>query len=227
MAKFYPPAAQAALDDGTAIVAGAVLIDTVPAPFCVWGGYGRISLNLDGVNRTYEPLGDRALISVMAGGLGTADQGAELLLNGIDPQALALIDTGPVRARPCILAELVWDGAGTTLLSVNVVQRGLVDRVIRDEAASTQGSGGLAVLKAIVLGAARGLRRGRVRLRSDADQRLLVGTDGAFKRVGFAAEIQLNLGGQKPQGAGAAAGGQSGGGFVNGLFDQLHATAIY
>ena len=183
-----------------------------PDPFCVWGGYGPLILNLDGTERTYQPLGDRGMLSMMSGSLGTADQGAELNLNATDPDALALIDVAPVRARATILAELVFDASGTDLLAVNVVLRGRMDRVLRDDTAATaQGGRAGSVLKAIVLGAARALRRGRVRMRTDADQRLLVGTDGAFKKVGHAAEITLNLGGSRAQSAGSAVSGGTGG----------------
>ena len=122
-----------------------------PKVFCVWGGYGPLILNLDGTERTYQPLGDRGMLSMMSGSLGTADQGAELNLNATDPDALALIDVAPVRARATILAELVFDASGTDLLAVNVVLRGRMDRVLRDDTAATaQGGRAGSVLKAIV-----------------------------------------------------------------------------
>lgn len=195
--KTYSEAAQAALDAGTALAIGAVHLELTTGPWRVWGGYG--DLVLDG--QTFKGIGDRGLVSVSAGQLGAAEQGATLALSGVDPEALALVDTLSVRGAPAVLWELLFDASGVTLLSANVWLRGRCDRMpIEDEV------GGEAKITLMVEGAVRGLGRRSGRRRTDADQRLIDGGDGGFKAVAYAGEITLNWGGKPPQRAGAALG---------------------
>lgn len=204
--KIYSAAALAALESGEAIVSAAVHIDLVP-PFRVWGGHG--DLTLDG--QVYLGIGDRGLATVGGGQMGSAEQGAELVLSGVDPDTLALIDYPSVRGAAVILWELVFDGAGATLLAANVDKRGRIDRMPREDT-----PGGAAILRVAVEGAVRGLGRHGVRMRTDADQRLFLGTDGGFSRVAYAGQKQLFLGGRPPQRAEAAVGGGGSGGRYTG-----------
>lgn len=191
----YPEAAQAALDDGTALAVGAVKLALTTGPWCVWGGHGPLVLSGD----TYVGIGDRGLVSVAGGQLGAAEQGATLSLSGVDPDALALVDTLTVRGAPAVLWELLFNQSGSTLLSARVVQRGRADRLtIEDQI------GGASTITAAIEGAVRGLSRSSGRMRTDADQRLVVGTDGGFKAVSYAGEITLNWGGKPPQRAASA-----------------------
>jgi len=112
---------------------------------------------------------------------------------------LALVDTLSVRGAAAVIWELIFDQAGANLLASNVVLRGRCDRMPRKDVV-----GGPAVLKLMIEGAARGLGRRSVRVRSDADQRLIDGTDGGFSRVSYAGEKQLNWGGKPPQRASSA-----------------------
>lgn len=198
--RIYGEAAQAALDDGTAIVSGAVFIDLTPA-FRVWGGYGVLTIE----GETFLPIGDRGLVAVSGGSLGAAEQGAELTLSGVDPDVLALVDVADVRGAAVVIWELVFDGSGTTLLAANVDRRGRIDRLVREDI-----PGGPSIIRAMVEGAARGLGRRSGRMRTDADQRLFLGTDGGFSRVSYAADKTLNWGGKPPERAGAAIPGAAG-----------------
>lgn len=195
--KIYSAAALDALESGTAIVSGAVFVDLTPA-FRVWGGDG--ILTIDG--QPFLGIGDKGLASTSGGTLGTAEQGVELTLSGVDPDVLALIDYPSVRGAAVVLWELIFDGSGANLLAANVDKRGRIDRMPREDT-----PGGKAVLRVMVEGAVRGLGRSGARMRTDADQRLFLGTDGGFRRVAYAGQKQLMLGGKPPQPAGAAIGG--------------------
>ena len=203
--KIYSAPALAALEAGTAIVSGAVFVDLDPA-FRVWGGHGVLALE----GADFLGIGDRGLVATSGGTLGTAEQGAEMILSGVDPDTLALIDYPELRGAGVVMWELVFDASGSTLLAANVALRGSIDRVLREDV-----PGGSSRLRVMVEGAARGLGRRGVRMRSDADQRLYLGTDGGFRRVAYAGQKQLSLGGKPPvqagSGVGAIGGGYGGG----------------
>ena len=206
--KSLSSAALAALQDGTAIVTGALEIAADP-PLRVWGGYGPIEIE----GHTYDPLGDRGLAEVAGGALGGAAQGITLTLSAIEPVLLDLLDADEVAQAPGALWRLIFAGDGITLLDAHVWARGRLDTLLRDEDV-----GGLATLSAQLETAARGLGRSGARMRSDADQRLIKADDGFFRNATFAAEKTLYWGGRRPSNAGSAVGGSyyGGGGGVGG-----------
>lgn len=193
--KTYSTAAQAALDDGTALAVGALDLQLSTGPWRVWGGFGDLVLS----GQTFVGIGDRALASVAGGQLGSAEQGATVSLSGVDPDVLALVDTLSVRGAAAVLYELLFDQAGVTLLAANVALRGRCDRMPIEDVI-----GGTSTITLNIEGAVRGLGRRSGRMRSDPDQRLIVGTDGGFKKVAYAGEVSLNWGGKPPQRAGYA-----------------------
>jgi hypothetical protein len=195
--RTYSEAAQAALDGGTALAIGAVRLDLTTGPWRVWGGHGELTLSGEG--GPFSGIGDRGLVSMASGQLGGAEQGAVLSLSGVDPVALALTDTLAVRGAPAVLWELLFDATGSTLLAANVALRGRCDRLSREDTV-----GGPAIIRLSVEGAVRGHGRRSARMRSDADQRLIDGSDGGFSRVSYAGERQLNWGGKPPQRAASA-----------------------
>lgn len=200
--KVLAAPALAALDNGTAIVTGAVEIASDP-PIRVWGGNGEITFD----DRTFTPIGDRGLVQVAGGALGGAAQNITLSLSGIDPETLALLDAEEVRGAPAVLWRLIFNNAGNTLLDFHVWGRGRLDQLVREEEI-----GGSASISVQLETAARGLGRRGGRMRSDADQRLIDPADGFFKNVSFAAEKQLYWNGRRPARAGAALPGTGGGG---------------
>jgi len=190
-----------ALDEGTAIVAGAVEIESVP-PVRVWGGWAPIAF----AGRTFDPVGDRGLVQVAGGALGDAAQSITLTLSGVDPETLALLDAEDVSGAPAILWRLIFDASGTTLLDYHVWARGRIDTLESDEEI-----GGEAAILARLETPARGLGRRGARMRSDADQRLIDPDDGFFKNVSYAGEKTLYWGGRRPSRAGSVVnGGRSG-----------------
>lgn len=195
-------AARQALADGTAIVVGAVDIVGDP-PVRVWGGHGPITLG----GEIFQPVGDRSLVQVAGGALGSAAQGITLSLSGIEPAVLELLDADEVAQAPAALWRLIFAGDGVTLLDAQVWQRGRLDELIQDEEI-----GGTAMLSVALETAARGLGRSGARLRTDADQRLIKANDGFFRNVAFAGEKTLYWGGRKPANATSALGGVVGGG---------------
>lgn len=203
--KTIAPAALAALEAGDAIVTGAVEIACTP-PVRIWGGYRPITFD----GRTFEGVGDRGLVQVTGGALGDAAQNIELVLSGIDPETLALLDTSDVKGASAVLWRLIFDLSGTQLLGFNVWARGRLDTLPREEEI-----GGTARITARLETAARGLGRRGARMRSDADQRLIDANDGFFKNVSYAGEKTLYWGGRRPARAGSALPG-TGGGFGNG-----------
>lgn len=197
--KIIAAAALAALDEGTAVVAGAVEI-LATAPVRVWSGFG--PLTFDG--RTFDPMGDRSLVQVAGGALGGSAQGITLTLSGIDPETMALVGADHVQGAPTTLWRLIFSGDGGTLLDYHVWARGRFDQLIREEEI-----GGTAAISAQLETAARGLGRRGARLRADPDQRLVKANDGFFRNVAFAGQKTLYWGGRRPANAGEALGGSS------------------
>lgn len=200
--KLFSPAALAALENGNAIVTGAVEIASSP-PVRVWGGHGSITF----AGRTFDGVGDRGIARVAGGALGGAAQNITLSLSGIDPETLALMDAAEVKGAPTVLWRLIFDHSGTSLLDFHVWGRGRLDTLEQEDEI-----GGTAALTARLETAARGLGKRGGRMRSDADQRLIDPADGFFKNVSFAAEKQLYWGGRRPARAGSALPGTGGGG---------------
>lgn len=199
--KVLPPSALAALQDGTAIVTGAIEIGCNP-PVRVWGGYHPIIFE----GRTFDPLGDRGLVQVAGGALGDAAQNISLILSGIEPAALELLDAEGLSGAPAVLWRLIFDQTGNTLLGFNVWARGRLDTLQTEEEI-----GGTAAIAAQLETAAKGLGRSGGRLRSDADQRLINASDGFFKNVSYAGEKTLYWGGRRPARAGSVLPGVGGG----------------
>lgn len=191
-------AARAAIEDGTARIAGAVEILARDEPIRVWSGHG--ILPLDGAD--YLPLGDREVGIATGAALGGIAQNLSLSLSGIEPALVELLDAASVKNAPVRVMTLIFDGSGTVLLDWFVHRRGRVDRVIVRET-----SGGTATITVEVEGPGRGLGRRTGRMRSDADQRLIDPDDGGMRQVSFAAEKTLYWGGRRPSRAGDAYGG--------------------
>jgi hypothetical protein len=194
--KTFTPQAMDAIRDGTAIVSGALEIASDP-PIRLWGGFG--PLEIDG--ETYAPIGDRGVAQVVSGALGSAAQGVTLVLSGVEPEAVAVLEAEEVKNAPIKLYRLIFSGDGQQLLDAHVFTRGRIDVVSVEEVI-----GGTATITANVESAAKGLSRKGGRMRTDADQRLISPTDGFFKNVAYAAQKQLYWGGMKPATAGAALG---------------------
>ncbi len=191
--KIISPDALAALEDGSAIVSGAVEILADP-PVRAWGGWGPISLG----GNVFDPVGDRGLVQVAGGALGSAAQGTVITLSGVEEEALALLAAEDVQQAPMVVWRLIFAGDGITLLDAQVWERGRVDELIVEEEI-----GGTASITLKMETPARGLGRRGARLRSDADQRLVSPTDGFYKNVAFAAQKMLYWGGRKPTTAGS------------------------
>jgi len=192
--KTIAQAALDALEDGSAIVSGAVEI-LATEPIRVWSGLSTIPLGID----TYTPLGDRDIGIVSSAAIGAVAQNLDLTLSGIEPEVLELLDAAGLRGAPVTVYSLIFDQSGTTLLDYYVHRRGRVDRVVQEET-----SGGTATITVQVESAGRGLGRKTGRLRADTDQRLITSTDGGFRMVSFAAQKTLYWGGRRPSNAGSS-----------------------
>ena len=210
--KVISTAAKQALADGSAIVVGAVKIETNPV-IAIWGGNG--PLNLPGEAAVFQPIGDRSLVSVAGGALGGAAQSIALSLSGIDAETIDVDDSDDAAGASTTLWRLIFSGDGTVLLDAHVWARGRLDEVSREDEI-----GGTASILASLETAARGLGRRGARQRSDADQRLVKANDGFFKNTSFAGEKTLYWGGRVPTNATSALGvvGSSGGGGGGGSF---------
>lgn len=191
--KLFSEAAQAAIEDGTAVVSGAVQVLCDP-PFRAWGGYGDLVIG----GETYTGIGDRGLVQSTGASVGGAAQGVTLALSDIEPAVIDLVDADAARGAPVTMWRLIFDGSGTQLLDAQVFMRGRIDELPTDETA-----GGSATLSAAIETAARGLGRRGGRTRSDPDQRLISAADGGFKNVSYAAQKTLYWGGHGPQTAGS------------------------
>jgi hypothetical protein len=164
----------------------------------VWGGHGTIELD----GEAYRGLGDRAFAQQTAGALGGVAQGMTLMLSGIEPAALELLDGDEVRGATVVMRRLIFKNDGKTLLGHEIWDRGRVDTI---ETSHTIGGG--AAIKLNVESAARSLGHSGARQRADSDQRLIDPTDGYFKNTAFAGEKMLYWGGKKPVRTGDAHGG--------------------
>jgi len=202
--RIISSAAQAALVSGEVIEAGAVAVFTTPI-FAIWGGDG--DLVLDGV--THIGVGDRAMVTETGGSLGGEEQGAELVLSSVDPAVDPLRTLAGVKGAPVIVRRLIFDGTGANLLEPEIRIRGRVDDLVGEET-----PGGPSILRLKIEGAARGAGRRGGRARTDADQRLINGDDGGFRRISHAGEVTLYWGGKKPERAGTAMSPSFGNGII-------------
>lgn len=209
--KTFSAPALAALRDGDNIVSGAVRFGTA-TPLRVWGGHGPLTLD----SEVYAGLGQRGLIRVSGGQLGGQEQGPELTLSGVDPDAMPSLGLASLRGVSVVIRRLIFDGTGTNLLQDSVFLRGRVDRATSEET-----PGGEAIIRIAVEGAARGLGRRSERMRTDSDQRLISATDGGLRRVTFAGEKVIYFGGRPPVRAGEAFGGGGGRGGVGSADSNL------
>lgn len=210
--KVMSPEALEALATGRAVVSGAVEFQT-PTPFRRWGGFTEI--DIDG--ETYLPLGGQGIVRASAGSIGSAAQGMTLELSGIPQGDVAQINTAQLRSVAVTCRRLIFDQHGQTPLDQSVHARGRVDTVTRNEA-----GGGESKITVTVDGSVRGLGRRSGRMRTDADQRLILATDGGRKHISYAGDRTLYWGGRPPQRAGTAipnAGGDTGGGYQPPTYD--------
>lgn len=200
--KSFSPEAQAALAAGDVLVSGAVRIDTSPDPILLWGGHGEIALpsaTAPGETEIYKGIGDRGVAQVSGGQLGGTEQGAQLVLSGVDTDIVAATDLSVLRGRGVILWRLIFNGAGSQLLHAAIYLRGRTDR-----ANTVDVPGGTSTLTLGIEGASRGLGRRSERMRSDADQRLIDPDDTGLRRVSYAGEKTIYFGGKPPVRAGVA-----------------------
>lgn len=165
--------------------------------FVCGGGFG--SLVIDG--ETYLPLGQNGVIKTTSGSVGGAAEGTTLELSDIPPADMAQINTSVLRGVTVTIRRLIFDENGRDLLDSSVHLRGRVDFVQRAIQA-----GGAAVIGITVEGSARGLGRSSGRMRTDADQRLILATDGGMKHTSYAGDVTLYWGGKPPQRAMGALG---------------------
>lgn len=194
--KTFSAEATAALASGDVLTSGAVRLG-LPEPVRFWGGYG--PLVIDG--EVFGGIGDRGLVEASGGSLGGTAQGAQLTLSGVDPDVVSQIDLQALRGVSVVLWRLLFNGAGSRLLHPAVFLRGRVDRVSTEET-----PGGTAAIIVDVEGAARGLGRRSERMRTDADQRLILPEDTGLKRVSYAGGKSIYWGGKPPERAGGIAG---------------------
>lgn len=192
--RTWAGATQTAFDNGDILEAGALAIMT-STPVAYWGGDG--NLVIDGV--THIGLGDRFMLSETGGSLGGEEQGAEVILSAVDADIEPLRALAGLRGAPVICRRLIFNGTGATLLETEVRIRGRVDHMPGEET-----PGGEAIFRLKIEGAARGASRRGGRMRTDADQRLINGTDGGFRRISHAGEVTLYWGGKPPERAASA-----------------------
>lgn len=204
--RIISPAALEALRTGDNIVSAAVKFASAP-DFRIWGGYGDLVLN----SEVYKGIGDRGLVEVSAGSLGDSEQNINLMLSGVDPDTVALLDATTIQRVPCAISRLVWNSAGTSLLDAQVYTRSRLDTINVKETV-----GGLSALEVSVETAARGLGRSGQRMRTDADMRMRDPNDAGFQAVSYAGTKMLYWGGKPPARASYAIPGGGGGG---GYFD--------
>lgn len=192
--KTMSPAALDALASGRAVVSGAVKFST-PEPVRLWGGFGEITID----GEVYLPLGERGVVQTTSGSVGAAAEATTLVLSDVPPENMAVLNTKILRGVPVTIRRLIFDENGRELLDDSVHLRGRVDYVTRARQA-----GGDATVSISVEGSARGLGRSSGRMRTDADQRLILATDGGFKHVAYAGDRVLYWGGKPPSRAGSA-----------------------
>lgn len=184
----------AALEAGAIVTAGAVKIET-DTPFRVWSGYGDITI----AGETYVGIGKHGLVRATGSQLGGSEQPLELLLDGVDPDVIPLVETASVRNAPTTVWRLQFDTSGTVALGAHIFARGRVDALPVEETPGEHAS-----IRARIETAARGMGRSTSRTRSDSDHRRVLATDGGFRWVTQAPGRQLAWGGKPPSRAAGA-----------------------
>lgn len=185
--KSMSPDALDALENGC-VVAGAVRFATSPV-VALWSGHAEIEIDGD----TYIPCGEHGMIRATAGSVGSAAEGIEIELTNIPDEAYPALETAALRGVQVRIYRLIFDADGRELLDASVHARGRVDYVVKNWQA-----GGASTISITVDGSARGLGRRNGRMRSDADQRLILSTDGGLKHISYAGDRTLYWGGQRP-----------------------------
>lgn len=193
--KTFTTDAQAALEAGEALESAAVRVGCSPTPVLIWGGFGVLQI----AGENYNGVGKNMMVEVSTGALGGAEVGTTVNLSGLDPEALALFDAASLYRAPVIIRRLIYDKSGRNLLDAQIFERGRVDGCGRDET-----PGGAAKVSLQVETAARGMGKAGGRMRSDADQRLISGTDGGMANISFAGLKMIYWGGKLPVTAGSA-----------------------
>lgn len=196
--KDYSPEALAAMADGSAIPTGAAAFYCGDDPAFVWGGPGPITLDGD----TYVGMDDSGIAQIRVGAIGGSEQNIEIVLSGVQPEALALLQQAELQRAAVKIYELIFDGSGTRLLHYRVAKRGRLDDAVIEDMV-----GGTATVKLVIEASARGLGRSGKRMRSDADQRLIDPDDGFFKHVSYAGKKTIYDGGKPSSAATTATGG--------------------
>ena len=207
--RTIPSEAKAALVAGQFRVGTALeVLPDDDAPVRFWSGTGVLPIG----GSDYRGVGLNGMATASSSAVGGSAAGLTLTLSGVDPEALALIDEAPLRDAPVTTLRLIFNAAGSRLLGYFRGSKGRADGLNREEVTPdpVKNTPGSAALKLQVEGPLRGFGRRGGRMRSDADQRLESGTDGAFKHVSYAATIELALGGKPPTRAADALPGTSG-----------------
>ena len=182
--KIYSEEALAAIAAGDAMVSGAVWFGGAD-PVGLWSGDGPLAFtDQRGVSRAFIGIADRSLAALATGALGGAEQGISLSVSGIDPDVTGRLDLDELRGLPVILWKLVFNGTGARLLDARVHQRGRIDTAMLEDE-----PGGPSTLTINIEGAARGQGRRSERMRTDADQRLILATDTSLRRVAYALSL--------------------------------------
>lgn len=180
------------------IVRAAAAVFSFGETFRYWSGYGPIEID----SNAYEGIGAVALITPIAQELGGAAEGVTIELSDLDPAIAQGIEAQDYHQKPCVLTELFFNHARTTILGSATLVRGKVDTIVTRDIV-----GGPSTVRIAIEGPRRDMSRRGARVRSDADQRLLGGsTDGGLKHVSVAGRKTLYWG-KRPATAAAALGG--------------------
>lgn len=181
--------ALAAYRRGDAVIDGALYLASAPTAYAIWGGVGDLIIN--GV--TYSGIGAHMLCQNSSGAIGGSEQNVTVLISGVEPEHMALIEMASLRRAPYVLWRITRDATGRQLLDVQAYSRGRVDQAPVEET-----PGGTSTISLMLEGAARGMGRNGGRVASDADQRLIDPDDAGLSAVSFAAEKTLYWGGRPP-----------------------------
>lgn len=171
------------------IIAGAAKFGIPSGPggsYRFASGLGKLTIDAE----EFVGVGSRALIIPTASQIGGSADGYTITLGGLDPLVADTIEAEDYHQKPVTIWKLIFDGTGRTLIDAMVDCRGRLDFVKQREKV-----GDKAALDFMIEGPRKDLSRAGARIRSDADQRVLGGSqDDSLAQISVAPRKTLRWG---------------------------------
>lgn len=168
--KSYPTAVLNALESGRFAVRTMLRVDLASGAAGLWND----TYDVEFESVTYQALGGNMTADGIPGSTDMDADRVRIVLTGLDPDVLTLVDDAEWYQRPAIIYDVYLNESGT-VMHVEAVFAGFLDTVVRSDAADET-----ATIELSIESSNRELDRSSGRTYSDADQRAVGGADDGF-----------------------------------------------